>query len=1115
MVRMWGGSNPAADGSEALIGTTVVTSTTTSTLATSSTAPEGTNATTTANSSSSWLSWGTRNASSTTTPVSVESSIPTQAQSSWYSLPSWNNRSSTPTPPSNLPAIDSSSTTQPWYSFSWTGTSGATPVTEKAPSTSAANTPSWYSFSWSGTKSGGPPQTIDTSNNNTQQQQSSSWFSYSYDSSGNGGNGDGYTGTSLASVVSSLYRYGGMEDHDNDGRHRLVSGSESSNSPTWGDGETPSLIMTLQKQNRRRERKRRRNLGGTRSSPFDLSIFQNPYHSVRGLQPDQQASMTALRNFLTLVPDVNQYGYNNNGYHMDYETTSEDHDPSQEPQQDAFNPQFPAAILGGPLGNSGVEGDISMTDGSTKVVHETELQGEYGVPTREPTLGEHQHPPLHQHGMDESWSDRQQRQAESSRADAAAETAAHLAEGTLRAWRDLSLEEAVELNDALRFWSSRWERPLLSWLEAGPEVWATTGYNHRRVGKRVAQIQAVLARRCAAIGELQQHLLRAGWQKGVAQWGVLGQGGHWATVAGFDGSIKPGDELIPHAPTERHLYDDDDETDEEAPIIEPTVHRVSPASSHLLRGMSDRKLRISQVLSAGELPEIEAVPEDGPLEIPDLPHGDSRIGGALSNSHENMKKTDGADVFVKKRDGGGTFVDDPAYLGQWSVDAIALVRQQLFRASNGTVGLPYASNWVLDDVVGRNEEQEDENMIVPPGQEPKTVLPLWAVDTGSYWAESGSKGGGGSVEDEEEGTELPPQKQNVMIGDLPMMSEEVEELLYIMEEMMEIQRERRLDRLRPPSWWRRNWYVLATSVPLSVWLVRHGRLRYLISSIIRSVKFFIVERIQGPMSAIFEEIWKGRASFSDKKARTETMEVLKKMIKSWLDDCYPSMTEEARQVMADAMDVSLVERRKEESMKSVFETFDVVRMSFIEMQWLKKEMMNALDAMDEVMSANDINMNIAAITPVGMIVYGVGRVMKYLVYGLMRLGRSREETYAYFRTTLLDIERLLVMRDNPPDARTMTTDATPCVLGSDDLGMLMLLIHECRTILWRDRRRFAPNLIRGVSEDLAELAGERGAVSVKQQLLIISRMSRSYPFLKVISTGHFLEHSQIKTDGWL
>ena len=40
--------------------------------------------------------------------------------------------------------------------------------------------------------------------------------------------------------------------------------------------------------------------------------------------------------------------------------------------------------------------------------------------------------------------------------------------------------------------------------------------------------------------------------------------------------------------------------------------------------------------------------------------------------------------------------------------------------------------------------------------------------------------------------------------------------------------------------------------------------------------------------------------------------------------------------MAEAMDVSMVERKKEESMKTFYEINNVVRMSFIEMQYMKK-----------------------------------------------------------------------------------------------------------------------------------------------------------------------------------
>ena len=99
-----------------------------------------------------------------------------------------------------------------------------------------------------------------------------------------------------------------------------------------------------------------------------------------------------------------------------------------------------------------------------------------------------------------------------------AESASQLAEGTLRSLRDLALEEALELYHSLEHWNHRLEHPLLAKIELYP-----SGQKYTSIGNLKSQIQAVLARRCAAIGELQQHLLRAGWSRGVAQWGVLGK----------------------------------------------------------------------------------------------------------------------------------------------------------------------------------------------------------------------------------------------------------------------------------------------------------------------------------------------------------------------------------------------------------------------------------------------------------------------------------------------------------------------------------------------------------------------------------------------------------------
>ena len=228
------------------------------------------------------------------------------------------------------------------------------------------------------------------------------------------------------------------------------------------------------------------------------------------------------------------------------------------------------------------------------------------------------------------------------------------------------------------------------------------------------------------------------------------------------------------------------------------------------------------------------------------------------------------------------------------------------------------------------------------------------------------------------------------------------------------------------------------------------------------------------------------------------------------------MLEAEKVRLSDAMDVTLVEETKEQSMKSVYNMNSVIRMSFIEAQFIKKEMMNALVALDEMQSSTNFNMNLAAITPFVLLIWMINKTSRFIFYTCFKWGKSRMETYRSFLNALTEIERLLIMRSDPPAPPTIVrhysnqnsqhqnhhnerhgkTVSRDCVLESDDLGMLMLHIHELRTILWQERRRFSPNALRSVSEDLAELSGERGAVSVRQQLMIVERMNRAYSFLK-------------------
>lgn len=191
---------------------------------------------------------------------------------------------------------------------------------------------------------------------------------------------------------------------------------------------------------------------------------------------------------------------------------------------------------------------------------------------------------------------------------------------------------------------------------------------------------------------------------------------------------------------------------------------------------------------------------------------------------------------------------------------------------------------------------------------------------------------------------------------------------------------------------------------------------FLLKEVLAKINEFCKEHISEPCYSIYQELFTrtGRIDVNDRKARIDTIESLKRMIRSWLDETFADMPEAEKIAMSNNMDISLIEELKEESIKHIYEINSVVRCSLIEMQFIKKELLNALVAMDELMGSNEINARLAAMTPAVILVIGIRKMFRFAFYALFKSGAPRQEIYASFRRTILDIERLLLMRDDPP-----------------------------------------------------------------------------------------------------
>jgi hypothetical protein len=232
-----------------------------------------------------------------------------------------------------------------------------------------------------------------------------------------------------------------------------------------------------------------------------------------------------------------------------------------------------------------------------------------------------------------------------------------------------------------------------------------------------------------------------------------------------------------------------------------------------------------------------------------------------------------ASVFVRNENDGKILMNDAA-LAEWSVDAMELIRNLLVRASNGRIALPYEANWrppmekpapskqqlsQRETSFGQESDIEnhgDEDLLAPEEQpvmfaDPHRQLPAWA-----QWApkesldEDGMEQAGIDVHAEDS----PLGEEEVAISNLPLMAAEVSGLLNSIEEIMPIQRHRRLRNLRPPSMFRRRWYLSGVGASVVSFTAYHLYQRGLWSKVIKAavtkIGQFFKERVYEPTLAM-------------------------------------------------------------------------------------------------------------------------------------------------------------------------------------------------------------------------------------------------------------------------
>lgn len=95
----------------------------------------------------------------------------------------------------------------------------------------------------------------------------------------------------------------------------------------------------------------------------------------------------------------------------------------------------------------------------------------------------------------------------------------------------------------------------------------------------------------------------------------------------------------------------------------------------------------------------------------------------------------------------------------------------------------------------------------------------------------------------------------------------------------------------------------------------------MLKQLLNKIALIYRDHLSEPLHSIYQELVKGRADVTDRKARIDAIESLKRMIRAWLDENYPKMNAKERASRAEAMDISLIEQHMEG------EILDILRLS--------------------------------------------------------------------------------------------------------------------------------------------------------------------------------------------
>jgi len=250
-------------------------------------------------------------------------------------------------------------------------------------------------------------------------------------------------------------------------------------------------------------------------------------------------------------------------------------------------------------------------------------------------------------------------------------------------------------------------------------------------------------------------------------------------------------------------------------------------------------------------------------------------------------------------------------------------------------------------------------------------------------------------------------------------------------------------------------------------------------------KGFLERRVVGPTVSILNDVvLNKKVAISDRDALKDSQRSLAAMLDDFLAQYKPQMPSEERAKRVARMDMTDISLEYERELRKPMQNImsgRIARLALIQGQFVKKELLVAMQAIDDLVNANQVNLQLLAVMPVIMIGFVVSSGVKALLTatrsfnrGSSRLVQTKQMVRRNLKNGFRTLERQLLVNarevSSGSAAASSSSSSSDQETASTSRGRTMCILYRIhRTIMDKSELMGDDALVKQLLQDLSDL----------------------------------------------